>query len=157
MASTITIEPWLNYWLNQRLPELNGRIFPWGAPQAGGFKGDMPYVLFFETHFMRVGSAKKATGLTRSIQQIDVFSYSSSLAASIAAKITGTLEDPGLDFTRSGITRPGIGTLGIQCAKQYGDGWSEGYEPKHATEQKLFRVCREYEIWFDEKIYPEVS
>lgn len=141
MAEVLSIETVLLPWLAARDPRLLAKVFPMAAsPPAVG-----PYCTFFRVSTDTYGHLKGQTGVSWARMQLDFWSQDHAEARSIADKIAGDKEDPGLRGFR-GL----MGGVNVQVALRVDE--SDDYEdPDDGTELGWYRVRADYKIVWNER------
>jgi hypothetical protein len=151
VASTLDIEPYLCWWIEQRVPGLVGKIGPAAIDQA---------VTGTCLTYQRISSRRirslngGPTGVSLPRIQLDVWSRLRDDARAIADKICGTKEDPGLDGLSGLMGDPANPRVYVQSASLAHD-FEEYEQPVHGEgsgQSGLYRCSRDYIIWFEETL-----
>lgn len=157
MADTLDPMPWIVGWIKARESRLEKRVYPDQAPQYGQPSGKQPYCVYTVLDLDRQQAFNGPEGLAYVIVEIAIIGANRDEVTSIADKIAGTWDDPGLDGFRGLMARTGFNSLDVARIRMESGGDVTGFDkPQHGESVGTFRSERDYTIAFYESpVTPE--
>lgn len=147
MADTLTIEPYLRHWVEERVPGLAGKVRPAAAEQHDR----PPYATYTRVGGYRTRHLEGPSGTSVVVVQLDVWADSPDEAQALADRVAGTRADPGLDGFTGLMGDPAAPRAFVQDAAADDPRWLYA-EPESGQGGGRVACSRDYRIWFEETL-----